>query len=212
MKYFFCILLFIIAQRSVAQSSSLIKELKEQALNKEVDRIKRIAAYNQLTTIYYNRDVKRAKRYCEEAYQLAQKDSLSIGMGNVLNDQGLLSFGLGQYELAIKKVTQAIKIAEYLNRPILKATAYARLSLIYSMKGYAYKAIEYSIKSINIAKQVSNKTSLLLGYYHIGKSYANLQDTSKAILYYKKASAYLGKEKDKNSGFNLYAKGCLDIC
>lgn len=206
MNYLFCIILLLGTQWSVGQSSSLIKELKEQALNKEVDRVKRIAAYNQLTTIYYNRDVKRAKRYCEEAYQLAQKDSLSIGMGNVLNDQGLLSFGFGQYELAIKKVTEAIQIADYLNRPILKAMAYARLSLIYSVKGYAYKAIEYSIKSINIAKQVSNKKSLALGYYHIGKSYANLQDTNKAVLYYNKASTYLGKEKDKNLAALIYTE------
>lgn len=206
MKYLFYIILFLAAQLSLAQSSSLIKELKEQALNKEVDRVKRIAAYNQLTTIYYNRDVKRAKRYCDEAYQLAQKDSLSIGMGNVLNDQGLLSFGLGQYERAIQKVTQAIQIAEHLNRPILKATAYARLSLIYSTKGYAYKAIEYSIKSINIAKQISNKKSLALGYYHIGKSYAHLQDTTKAVSYYNKASAYLREGKDKSLTALIYTE------
>ncbi|BDS09741.1 tetratricopeptide repeat-containing sensor histidine kinase [Aureispira anguillae] len=204
MNYFFYLLLFFLPCLGAAQSTAFIKELKKEATNKNLDEVKRIAAYNQLTTIYYNRDVSKAKRYCGHALKMAQKDSLSIGMGNVYNNQALLSFGAGEYELAINQVIKAIQVATYLNRPTLKAIAYARLGLIYSSKGYAYKAIEYNIKAINIAKQISNKKSMVLGYYHIGKSYSHLKDTNKAVMYYNKATTYFGAEKDKNLAALIY--------
>lgn len=203
-KYLICIGLLLGTLLGQAQSTSLIKKLKEQATNKSKDEVQRVAAYNQLTAIYYNRDIQKAKRYCNNALKLAQNDSLSIGMGNVFSNQALLSYGAGQYEQAINQTIHAIRVAKHLNRPILKATAYARLGLIYSMKGYAYKAIEYNIKAINIAKKINNKNGMILGYYHIGKSFAHLGDTNKAMMYYNKASSYFGAEKDKNLAALIY--------
>lgn len=204
MKYLLYICLFIFLPSIFAQSTTYIKGLKTQATDDNIDKADRIVAYNQLTTIYYNRDIKKAKRYCKNALKLAQDDSLSIGMGNVFNNQALLSFGAGEYEKAISQTIYAINIAKHLNRPTLKATAYARLGLIYSTKGYAYKAIEYSIKAINIAKQTKNKRSLALGYYHIGKAYAHLSDTNKAVMYFNKATTYFGRDKDKNLAALIY--------
>jgi tetratricopeptide (TPR) repeat protein len=193
----YLLFLFLLPQLTFAQTKSLIKALKEQATDEKTEEVNRIAALNQLTTIYYDKNIKRAKTYCNDALKLAQKDSSSVGMCHVYNNQAMLSFGSGEYEFAISQTIQAIKIANNINRQALLATSYARLSLIYAIKGYSYKAIKYNIRAIEIGEKIGNEQSMARGNYLIGKAFLNLDNVPKASFYFSKSIAYFGKQSDK---------------
>ena len=111
MKYVLYILVTVLLPVQLnAQTDSLINALKETASENTIEVDERIAAYNQLTTVYYNIDIKKARAYCKNAEQLAQTDTLSLGMCNVYVNRALLDFSKGFYNGAIENLVKARKI------------------------------------------------------------------------------------------------------
>lgn len=189
------LLCWMLPADSLAQSKAAIQRLKEQAIDKNKAPSDRVKAYNELTRIYFYRDLERAERYCREAFSVVESDTSLYNRCDLYNNQTLLYYGIGQYNEAIQMATKAVNLAQELKTTQLLTTAYVHLGLIYTMKGYAYKAISYNIAAATKAEEIGDQQKMARSYYYLGKSFSHLEDTSRARYYLSKA---LVLRKQKN--------------
>ncbi len=195
-----------------AQSSMFIKELRMIAEDKTRDTLERSSAYNRLTVIYYNRDLQKARRYHKSASKLLKGQGRSSEQGYALLNEALLQYGQGQYERAIEQALRANYLAEQLGDPILQAAVQAQLGLVYSTKGYAFKATSHNLAAIKLLNESLPTPEQALPYYQIGMGYALLGDTTKALIYYRQATLPLRqKEQDNIAALVLIEKGLLHV-
>lgn len=210
----YCLILFclLFASLASAQSSTLIKELRTIAEDKTRDTLERSSAYNRLTVIYYNRDLQKARRYHKSALRLLEGQGQVLEQGYALLNEATLYYGQGQYERAIEQGLRAKHVAEYLEDPTLQAAVNAQLGLVYSTKGYAFKATSHNLAAIKLLNNMPPTPDQALPYYQIGIGYALLGDTTKALIYYRQATLPLRqKEQDNIAALVMLEKGLLHV-
>jgi tetratricopeptide (TPR) repeat protein len=199
MRHYCWILLCLwCAVGAAAQSSAFIKELRTIAEDKTRDTLERSSAYNRLTVVYYNRDLQKARRYHKSALRLLNGQGVVSEQGYALLNEALLHYGQGQYERAIEQALRAKHISEQLQDPALQAAMHAQLGLIYSTKGYSYKATSHNLEAIKLLGEAPPNPAQALPYYQIGTGYAQLGDTTKALVYYRQATLPLRQEEQEN--------------
>ena len=181
---------------ATAQSSTFIKELRTVAEDKTQDTLERSSAYNRLTVIYYNRDLQKARRYHKSALRLLGGQGQVPEQGYALLNAALLQYGQGQYERAIEQALRAKYLSEQYGDETLQAAVHAQLGLIYSTKGYAFKAITHNLAAIKLLNSAPPSAEQTLPYYQIGSGYAQLGDTTKALVYYRQATLPLRDKKN----------------
>ncbi|MGH1334791.1 MAG: tetratricopeptide repeat-containing sensor histidine kinase [Aureispira sp.] len=196
----YCWILFCLCFASLAsaQSGTLIKELRTIAEDKTRDTLERSSAYNRLTVIYYNRDLQKARRYHKSALKLLDRQVPTLEQGYSLLNEALLAYGQGQYEQAIEQALKAKRLAENFKDASLQAAANAQLGLVYSTKGYAFKATSHNLAAIKLLNNMPPSPEQTLPYYQIGNGYALLGDTIKALIYYRQAILPLRQEEQEN--------------
>ncbi len=210
----YCWLLLCLLSVSLltAQSSVVIKELRTIAEDKTRDTLERSSAYNRLTVIYYNRDLQKARRYHKSALRLLSGQVQVLEQGYALLNEALLAYGQGRYEAAIEQALRAKYLSEQLEDEALQAAVHAQLGLIYSTKGYAFKATSHNLAAIKLLGAAPPSPTQALPYYQIGAGYALLGDTTKALIYYRQATLPLRQEEQENIGaLVLIEKGLLHV-
>lgn len=179
--------LWLLCGRAQAQSNEQIQILKNQAELVQNDSLARASAYNQLTTIYYNRDLQKARRYHRNAVQLLNALPTTLEWGHACLNEAHLRYGQGRYAAAIDQAQRAHKIASDHNDWGLRAASNALLSLIYSTKGYAYEATAHGLRAGAELRELPRAPELALPYYQLGNAFILLNDTSKALTYFRLA-------------------------
>lgn len=213
MLQYYCILFCLsFATLVTAQSSTLIKKLRTVAENKTCDTLERSRAYNHLVVIYYNRDLQKARRYHKNALRLLAGQSHTLEQGYALLNEALLFYGQGRYEHAIEQALRAKHLAEQLENTSLQAAVHAQLGLVYSTKGYAFKATSHNLAAIKLLNNMPPTPDQTLPYYQIGTGYALLGDTTKALVYYRQATLPLRQKEQGNIGaLIILEKGLLHV-
>ena len=170
-----------------AQSQEWVTALQQHAQATQNDSLARAQAYNELATIYYNRDLQQARRYHRNALKLLTQTPPALERGYAHLNEAYFRYGQGQYAAAIEQAQQASKIAEDRNSDLLEAASNAQLSLIYSTKGYAYEGTAYALKALVVLRELEKGPKLALPYYQVGNAYILLSDTARALTYFRLA-------------------------
>lgn len=175
------VFLWLFAVTAAAQSHQTIQALEDKAELVQYDSLERAHAYNQLVSIYYNRDLQKARRYHRQALRLLTQAIPSLERGRAHLNEAQFRYGQGQYASAIEQALQAQKIADAHKDMPLKSATYALLGLIYSTKGYVFEGTEYSLKAKGQMRELKRSPELGLPYYQIGTALIMLNDTAHAL-------------------------------
>lgn len=212
LQYCWMLFCWLSVSLAAAQSSVVIKELRTVAEDKTRDTLERSSAYNRLTSIYYNRDLQKSRRYHKSALRLLSGQVQTLEQGYALLNEALLAYGQGRYEAAIEQVLKAKYLSDQFENEALQAAVHAQLGLIYSTKGYAFKATAHNLAAIKLLNAAPPSPTQALPYYQIGAGYALLGDTTKALIYYRQATLPLRqKEQDNIGALVLIEKGLLHV-
>jgi len=177
-------ILLLLLPCSLWGQKQLIQTLKKQSRSNETPT--RIKALNQLTLIYYDKDMDKAEQHNAKALELLANDSTSQQASSTYANLALLSYCQGQLEDGLRFAIKAIRIAQPLQDSTLLARAYTYLGLVYSAKGYAHKALDYIIQALKITEK-GQQTDLQIEAYHtMAKAYLNLDNPQQAYRFLQK--------------------------
>ncbi len=153
---------------------------------------------------YLKNSIKKASNYREKSIKL--------------NDLAGLYRQAGDYDAALERLLEALKIDEKNNDLVSMATRYNNIGQIYQAKGDLDKALEFTFKALEIDEENKNLVIMAIRYNIIGLIYKDKGDLDKSLEFCYKALKIDEKNKnlvnmttDYNSiGVIYQAKGDLD--
>jgi tetratricopeptide (TPR) repeat protein len=122
--------------------------------------IPRIKAYFDLSYIYQFNDIEEAIKYDELALEEAVKIEDSLWIARVYLDLGYIKSYSGDYKSALKYISLGKRIAENSETKEILAIAYHDLGMFYYDLSLYDKSIENYIKSINLKKELNQKSRI----------------------------------------------------
>ncbi len=109
--------------------------------------------------------------------------------GSVLHLWGDVLYGSGSYEGAIEKLDQAVAALEKVPPGQELATTYTSLGRIYRLHGQMNVALQYQLKSLDIAQKGGLRSVIAQSLNAVAVTYSSLGDVKNAKLYYERALA-----------------------
>jgi len=187
-------------------SDSLLSVAKQYGLTKM-----HILALNNQAVFYKNRgeQLKAIELYHEalDKCKLIPEDHRSkvivlINMGNSYRN-------IGSYNKSIEVLEKVLSMLDtYQDFPKIRAAALIGIANSYSELENYQKDIEYSLKAIEIAKQINNDNILVTVLSNICESYINLKQYEKALEYSRKAfRIHRSKKQTKQRAWLLLSTG-----
>ncbi len=141
----------------------------------------------------YSDAMKHAKRAIEMA---KDKDDNELARGYQLIGSIYID---KDYDLALKYLTESVKICEKLGDLHRLASNYNNIGVLYWEMGKIEEALKYEEKSVEIMEKIGDKSGMGALYGNIGIIYEERGNTSKALQYYEKALHIAEKIGDKNT-------------
>ena len=144
-----------------------------------------------LGSVYNNQgDLKKAEEYYKKSLAIAScYPSLRHQTASMIGGLGVIYSVLGEFEKAIEKLEDQLKLSFDLDDKEMQADALKGLGTAYRSKGDPQKGIQYSEQALLIHEKLGG----LLGQAHsldnIGVAYKNLKEYQRAIDYQKKSLA-----------------------
>jgi len=216
MKAFINIILFLLLPSFARSQPSPYYVQQQKKLLDSLQLVLKTATNDTLRMeIYYHlgqyySEIKRdsALYYLEQQLLLAKKLKLKLWEAVSYDFAGYMLNSLGNYPKSLQYLLEGIKIAEdpETEKGIWKLEGNARsarlgvlVSLIHNM-GYLYdqtgnfkEAIIQYFKSLKIAEEIDDKTSVLLNYITLGGTYLKMNSLDSAIFYEQKAFDYFNQ-------------------
>ena len=135
-----------------------------------------------------------------------------------LKDLALLYRQAGDYDTALERQLEALKIDEKNDDLVNLAVDYSNIGLIYQDKGDLDKALQFTSKALKIDIKNNNLVNMAGDYNNIGQIYRAKGDLDKALQFTFDALAIVEKNNDlpqmaigyNNIGLIYKAKGNLD--
>ena len=132
-----------------------------------------------------------------------------------LYDIGDKSFDFSHYDMSLKYLDKALKLAIKLKDLFIIASISNLKGMIYKNIGELEKALEYQKESLRISKKIKNKSSISSSYGEIGNIYFVLKNYDLSLRNYEDALKIAIKEQNKyiiasalgNIGSVLLSKG-----
>ena len=189
--FFICISISVNAQSDI-KKDSLIQELK-QANNE-----KRIILYNELSTLYSQRENYSKAIYYKleekKSYQKEKKDSL-VALCDV--KLGLWYYHIGSYNTSIEYFLEALIFFEKNEDDIMVATISTHLANVNTRLNNHKSAIKYILtaKKVFLKKKNYNKNALAGVYTNLGLAYEGYGKLDSAMYCYVEALKFI-KEED----------------
>lgn len=174
---------------------------------------KLISCYRNLGWLYIeiNRD-KEAEKYFLKALELdkTRKNRDPISLAKSLSAYGQLLMLKRNHNAAKKNLSQSIEIFEKLSST--KNQAYAKTLFIYGkllrLTNSRKNAKKVLLRAETLYNEMKHEDPILL-YNEIGLTYAELGNTKKAEIYYKKAIDFKGKKYNRGKGSAYHNLGKL---
>ena len=139
-----------------------------------------------------------AKKYAEQAFELAKKLKYDDGIGEYYNSMGNMKYQWTLSAEAIPYYQKAVEIFLKQNNPVRVSKMYSNMGNSYSDMGNIARSVEYHKKAIELSVKAKDKKGMSAAYINIGSVYANSGDyqaAAEALLNALKLKEELGDKK-----------------
>ncbi|GAB4332009.1 MAG: hypothetical protein OHK0038_07330 [Flammeovirgaceae bacterium] len=155
----------------------------------------RINVLNELAFILRNTELATSKSHAEEALLLSRLIGYEKGEEEALGFLGLIFYRMGEYDAALQKHLESLKISEKRDNKKAIGFRYNDIANIYNEQGHFQKALEYHFKSLLLKETINDFEGIATSYNNISYCYFNLKEYNKSLEYALKAQE-LSKEKN----------------
>lgn len=131
-----------------------------------------------------------AIKYLDEAIALADKTNNKWSKADAVFNKGVAYWHLGEISQSDKYYEEAIKIYEEFNDSLSLIKVFNSQAINHQMKGNVELAFETFLRSLDYAKKIGDKPTILNTLINIGVMYDNNQDLEKCLKYYYEALQY----------------------
>jgi tetratricopeptide (TPR) repeat protein len=132
--------------------------------------------------LYRRGNTKEAIQYFERAYEFSKTYLLQKEEARALNDIALVDLDIDKLDSAKERFFLALEIRHKIVDKQGQASTYNNIGNIFSRKHQYEKAVEYYTKSIEIAKEINNKTELNLYIMNAAESLRKLGKLDDAMI------------------------------
>jgi serine phosphatase RsbU (regulator of sigma subunit)/Tfp pilus assembly protein PilF len=129
----------------------------------------------------------QAHEYGIQAESISRKLDYKVGLGQALNNLGIIQDLQGDYPGALDYYFKALKVCEDAGDKRGHARALNNIGIIYNYQNNNDKAREYYLKALKIMEQSGDKRGMSMALNNVGIIYKKQQNYSKALYYYFKA-------------------------
>lgn len=128
-----------------------------------------------------------AKKYALQAEEISRILNYKMGLGQALNNLGIIQDLQGNYPMALNYYFQSLKIFEEIADKKGISKALNNIGIIYNYQGENDKALEYYLKALKMMKETGDKKGMSMALNNVGIVYKKEQNYSKALYYYSEA-------------------------
>jgi signal transduction histidine kinase len=187
-----CFLFLLSSVQSQSQVDSL-KGLLEKAEGKQ-----KIKLLIKIGYFLSSENPNEAIEFLDEAIQLSDQTNNKWSKADALFNKGVAFWHLGEISQSDKYYEEAIKIYEEFNDSLSLIKVFNSQAINHQMKGNVDLAFETFLRSLDYAKKIGDKPTILNTLINIGVMYDNNQDLEKCLKYYYEALQY-ADDADKAS-------------
>lgn len=177
---YYLFVIMILCQSAIAQQTKidslliLLKTAKEDT--------NKVNTLNVLSKELINiSDYAKAKIISDEALIISKKKFFNKGIGNALNNIGVIYKNQGNYSEALKNHFAALKIRKENGDKHGTAISYYNIGAIYYFQGEYLKALENHQEALKIRKEINDQQGIANSYLYIGEIYRLKGEFSNAL-------------------------------
>lgn len=224
LHYISLIFIFSVCLPSVNRGFSQDQK-KIDSLKSELTNIKSIGQatelFHELTESYGFYSIDSALYYAECLVALKplipfldKKSIQYIAYG--FNNKGVLLQVKGQTTESLDFLIEGAKIQEHTGNQNLLLSNYSSISHLYKFRGAYSKALDYSLKALKIAEDLSDSSQIYLtkitiaSIYEVLKDFDEAQNRYQTIINEIQKSSFEGKTKVLSTAYNNYGKMLLE--
>lgn len=142
-----------------------------------------VDAMNQLAFDIRNSDTTISISLCKNAQLLSSEINYPNGNATALANEAFCYVQITDYELALEKLFEALKIFEELNNDKGIAQVHYNLCLVYFRFSDFSNGLESVNKALSYYQQINDKTEIARCLFQLGFLYHSLNDSASAIEY-----------------------------
>lgn len=157
-------------------------------------------AFNYKLQKWDEQVLKKANSYYDSSLVIKQKVKDNTGIISTLNNMGLISIEMSDFENAKKNLTKAIEIADRLDDKANKVYTTANLGRMSAREKKYQEAIDYFDKATEIALEIDDRASLSDIDATLSEMYAEMKNYEKAYEYYVRYSNLKDSMINESSG------------
>lgn len=147
-----------------------------------------IKALTNLIQLYIDvSEYERASEYCDTLLEMCEKSGNRIECARALNKKGLSEWQLGNIDVALDCLIEALSIFREINDSDIDSSLLSNIAIIYSERGNNIKSREYLEQAIDQARKNGNKISLASSLNNMGILYSRLNKMNESINYFRDA-------------------------
>ncbi|MBE0539359.1 MAG: tetratricopeptide repeat-containing sensor histidine kinase [Ignavibacterium sp.] len=181
-----CILVFILSAIGNAQINiDSLKQIADKSEGKQ-----KLKTLIKLGYFLSSEDPDNAVRYLDEAIVLADKINSRWSKADALFNKGVALWHLGEINQSDFFYEEAIKIYEEFNDSLSLIKVFNSQAINHKMKGNVDRAFEMFLRSLDYAKKIGDKPTIVNSLLNIGVLYDNNGDYQNCLKYYLEAIKY----------------------
>lgn len=171
-SYFIAGLIFMLPCRGFSQEDSLLKVLDKA----RIDTVK-VKVLIELSAATISNDPKKAEVYAKRALSLSKNNNFLKGMADSYRYLGVAQYFQSQYGAAVDNWLQGVPLFDSLKDYSNLARLYSNLGAVYESQSDDVKALEYNLKSQQMAEQIGDTARLIAALGNIGAIYGKKKQT-----------------------------------
>lgn len=193
---FFCTIIFFIKGLSQNREADSLTSL----LNKATEDTARVDLLNQLAVSYFDISPDDARKYSNEAMQLAEKAEYTRGLAYALKNTGITYFLNADYVQTLDYWNQSLEQFEKVDDKKGIANILSNIGAVFSNGGDDAKALDFYLRALKYTEQTNDTLRLVTVLNNIGSVYINNPFThDTALNYYLKALPLCEKLGDNDA-------------
>ena len=147
--------------------------------------IEKVDVINNLAFEIRNTDTQRAILLSKEAKEISTILNYLNGIATALSNEGFCYVQITNYELALEKLFEALKIFEVQKNELGIAQVNYNLSLVYFRLSDFNNGIDSTTKALSYYQKNNDKNEMARCYFQMGFLYNSLNDCTSGIEYFK---------------------------
>lgn len=208
-KIHFLIIVFLIQLAAFSQNKKIDSLEHILKTHKQKDTI-RVNALDELSFLYYRKDIYKAKEYIDNAEALSDEIGFKKGKGNAIYMRGVIELAQSNFDVSIQHFNNAIKIFSDHGFKKNLAACYNGIGVVYLRQSDYQNALNQFNKALESDEAVGIKRNIPNYLTNIGNINMKIGNYPEAIDYYKKALK-LYTEADYTLGISACLKNIATI-